>query len=52
MKGIGLALMQDVHVWCGDFDVVREHVQAVLDAPWATELNPGFLSRIDVLRGC
>ena len=50
MKGIGLALTQDVHVWCGDLDVVREHTQALLDAPWATEQNPGFLTRTHIFR--
>ena len=50
-KGISLALTQEVHVWCGNFDVVREHAQTVMDAPWATELNPGLRYRSDILRG-
>jgi predicted ATPase len=50
-KGLCLTLTQEVHLWCGNLDKVREHVQTLLDAPWATELNPGLLSRTDILRG-
>ena len=50
-KGFGLALTLEVHAWCGNFDVVREHAQMFLDAPWATELNPGFRSDTDLFRG-
>jgi class 3 adenylate cyclase/tetratricopeptide (TPR) repeat protein len=50
-KGFGLALTLEVHAWCGNFDLVREHAQTFLDAPWATELNPGFRSDTDLFRG-
>ncbi|MBV8358000.1 MAG: hypothetical protein JO189_08695, partial [Deltaproteobacteria bacterium] len=50
-KGFGLALTLEVYAWCGNFDVVREHVQMFLDAPWTAELNPGFHSDTDLFRG-
>src|SRR5215831_10964732 len=50
-KIFGLNLTQDVHVWCRNFDVVREHAQTLLDAPWATELSLAALSRVEILRG-
>ncbi|MBV8356744.1 MAG: AAA family ATPase [Deltaproteobacteria bacterium] len=50
-KGFGLALTLEVHAWCGNFDVVREHAQTFLDAPWTTELNPGFRSDTVLFRG-
>jgi len=51
LKVLGLTITQDVHLWCGNFDVVREHAQTLVDAPWATEMNPGLLLWTDVLRG-
>jgi tetratricopeptide (TPR) repeat protein len=48
--GFGLTLTQQVHLWCGNFDVIREQVQKLLDTPSAT-LNPGILSTTDILRG-
>jgi tetratricopeptide (TPR) repeat protein len=50
LKGFGLVLTQHVHAWCGNFDVVREHAQAFLNAAWVTELG-GLLSHTDLLRG-
>jgi tetratricopeptide (TPR) repeat protein len=49
-KAFGLFLTHDVHLWCGNFDVVREHAQTFLDAPWAVELG-GALWRADIYRG-
>jgi tetratricopeptide (TPR) repeat protein len=51
VKGFGLALTQALHAWCGNFDVVREHSQAILEAPWARELQPQLLSNADLFRG-
>jgi class 3 adenylate cyclase/tetratricopeptide (TPR) repeat protein len=50
-KAFGLVLTYDVHVWCGNLEVVREHTRKILDAPWATELNLGFLTRAKILHG-
>jgi tetratricopeptide (TPR) repeat protein len=51
VKGFGLALTQQVRTWCGNFDVVQEHAQALLEAPWARELSPALLSNADLFRG-
>ena len=50
-KALGLQLSLDVHLWCGSFDVAREHLQTILDAPWAKEVNPELLLYMDLLRG-
>jgi class 3 adenylate cyclase/tetratricopeptide (TPR) repeat protein len=50
-KGFALNLTQDVHVFCGNLAVVREHAQTLLDAPWAAELSPHFVARAEIYRG-
>jgi class 3 adenylate cyclase/tetratricopeptide (TPR) repeat protein len=41
----------EVHIWCGDFELVRENAQALLEAPWTAEINAVFLARADLARG-
>jgi class 3 adenylate cyclase/tetratricopeptide (TPR) repeat protein len=41
----------EVYIWCGDFELVRENAQALLQAPWAAEINPVFPARADLARG-
>ncbi len=41
----------EVHTWCGNFEVVRENSQKLLQAPWLVELNPLFAARADVSLG-
>jgi tetratricopeptide (TPR) repeat protein len=41
----------EVHIWCGDFELVRENAQALLEAPWTPEINAVFLARADLARG-
>jgi tetratricopeptide (TPR) repeat protein len=50
-KGSSLLLTQEVHVWCGNFDMVRKHAQAFLDAPYARGVTPGFFTRAEILLG-
>ena len=49
-KAFGLQT-SEVRIWCGDFELVRENAQALLQAPWAAELNPVFPARADLVRG-
>ena len=49
-KAFGLQ-PSEVHIWCGDFELVRENALALLEAPWASEINPVFPARADLARG-
>ena len=49
-KAFGLQ-PSEVHIWCGNFELVRENAQALLQAPWAAEINPVFPARADLARG-
>ena len=49
-KAFGLQ-PNEVHIWCGDFELVRENAEALLQAPWTAEINPVFLARADLARG-
>jgi tetratricopeptide (TPR) repeat protein len=50
-KAMGLNLSLNVHLWCGNLDVVREHLQPLSDAPWAKGVNPELLAWRDLLSG-
>ncbi len=38
----------EVHIWCGKLEVVRENARALLQAPWVAEVNPILISRADL----
>jgi class 3 adenylate cyclase/tetratricopeptide (TPR) repeat protein len=41
----------EVHIWCGDIESVRENARTLLEAPWAAEISPIFPARADLARG-
>jgi class 3 adenylate cyclase/tetratricopeptide (TPR) repeat protein len=42
----------EIHVWCGDFEAVRENAQIPLVAPpWVAEIGSTFPARGDLARG-
>ncbi|MGH7781057.1 MAG: adenylate/guanylate cyclase domain-containing protein [Candidatus Binataceae bacterium] len=41
----------EVHIWCGNFEVVRKNTQTLSEAPWLSEINPLFAARADLGRG-
>ena len=49
-KAFGL-VFKEADIWSGNFASVRENAQALLEAPWAAELNPLHAARADLARG-
>ncbi|MGH7925505.1 MAG: adenylate/guanylate cyclase domain-containing protein, partial [Candidatus Binatus sp.] len=41
----------EVHIWCGNLEEIRENAQALSQAPWVAEISPLFAARADLARG-
>jgi class 3 adenylate cyclase/tetratricopeptide (TPR) repeat protein len=49
-KAFGLQ-PNEIDIWCGNLEHVRENAQTLLEAPWAAELSPIQGARADLARG-
>jgi class 3 adenylate cyclase/tetratricopeptide (TPR) repeat protein len=49
-KAFGLQ-PKEMDIWCGNFELLRENSQMLLEAPWAVEINLIWASRANVILG-